>query len=133
MSSAARVTYAVAAAGVIVTTVLMLYASEPWNVDLGRWAMILPFAVLALSPYLVIARLARRLAHDVVKSRALLAVAILVTAPAIFFYVMGFLVEPDAQSGLLFVFLPIYQFLVGALAGMAIWLFVSAARRWRVP
>lgn len=132
MSPAARIAYAVAAAGAIVTTVLMLYASEPWNTGVGRWATILPFAVLALSPYLVMARLARRFGRDVVKSRALLAVAILVTAPAIFFYVMGFLVEPDAQSGLLFVFLPIYQFLAGAVAGMAIWLFVSAARRWRV-
>lgn len=132
MSRAARVTYAVAAAGLIFTTVLMLYASEPWNAGVGRWAMILPFAVLALSPYLVIARLARRLAHDLVKSRALLAVAILVTAPAIYFYVMGFLVEPDAQSGLLFVFLPIYQFFAGAIAGMAIWLLVSAYRRWGV-
>ncbi len=54
------------------------------------------------------------------------------TVPAIFFYVMGFLVEPDAQSALLFVFLPIYQFLAGAVSGMAIWLFISAARRWRV-
>jgi hypothetical protein len=88
--------------------------------------------VLALSPYLVIARLARTFGRDVVKARVLLAVAILVTAPAMYFYAMGFLVEPDPQSGLLFVFLPIYQFLAGAVSGMAIWLFVAAARRWRV-
>lgn len=132
MSSTARLTYAIATAGLLVTTALMLYASEPWNVDVQRWAMILPFAVLALSPYLVIARLSRALSHDAVKSRVLLGVAILVTAPALFFYVMGLVIEPDAQSGLLFVFLPIYQFIAGAVAGMAIWLFVSAARRWRV-
>lgn len=132
MSAAARLAYAVAAAGFVFTMVLMLYASEPWNADLGRWAMILPFAVLAVSPYLIIARLARRIGHDAVKSRALLAVAVLVTAPAVYIYVLGFLVEPDAQSGLLFVFIPIYQLLAGTVAGMAIWLFVSAARRWRV-
>lgn len=132
MSPAARVAYAVAAVGLVFTTVLMLYASEPWNAGVSRWAMILPFAALALAPYLVIARLARKIGRDVVKSRALLAVALLVTAPAIFFYVMGFLIEPDPQSGLLFVFLPIYQLLAGAVAGMAIWLFVSAVRRWRV-
>lgn len=132
MSASARIAYAVAAAGLVFTTVLMLYASEPWNAGVGRWAMILPFAVLALSPYLVIARLARKIGRDAVKARALLAVAVLVTVPAVYFYVMGFLVEPDPQSGLLFVFLPIYQFLAGAVAGMAIWLFVSAARRWRV-
>lgn len=132
MSPAARLAYVVAVVGVIFTTWLMLYASEPWNAGVGRWAMILPFAVLALSPYIIIARLARRLGGDTVKARALLAVAVLLTAPAIYFYVMGFLVEPDPQSGLLFVFLPIYQLLAGAVAGMAIWLLVSAYRRWGV-
>lgn len=132
MSAVAGLAYAVAALGLVFTTALMLYASEPWNAGVGRWAVILPFAVLALSPYLVIARLARRFRGDVVKARALLAVAVLVTAPAIYFYVMGFLIEPDPQSGLLFVFLPIYQLLAGAVAGMAIWLLVSAYRRWRV-
>ena len=121
-----------AAAGLLFTTALVLYASEPWNAGVGRWAMILPFAVLALSPYLIIARLTRRFGRDTVKARALLAVAILVTAPAIYFYVMGFLIEPDPQSGLLFVFLPIYQLLAGAVAGLAIWLLVSAYRRWGV-
>src|SRR5688500_5143386 len=110
----------------------MLYASEPWHADLGRWALVLPFAVLAVSPYLVIARLARGLAHDVPKSPVLLGVAVGVTAPAVWIYSQGFLIEPDPQSGLLFVFVPIYQFIAGAVAGMAAWLFVMASRRWRV-
>ncbi len=110
----------------------MIYASEPWNADLGRWALVLPFAVLAVSPHLVLARLARGLAHDAVKSRVLLGVAVLVTAPAVWIYAQGFLIEPDPQSALLFVFLPIYQLITGAVAGMATWLIVMASRAWRV-
>ena len=132
MSAAAIATYAVAVAGGLFTLALMLYASEPWNADLGRWALVLPFAVLAVSPYLVLARLARGLAGDTAKSRVMLGVALLVTAPAVWIYSQGFLIEPDPQSGLLFVFLPIYQFIAGAVGGMAAWLLVMASRRWRV-
>lgn len=114
MRAISRLTYVIAAAAGLFTAGLMLYASDPRGTSMGQWAMILPFAVLALSPYLV-----------------LLAVALLVAGPAMWFYVQGFLVEPDAQSALLFVFLPIYQFILGAVAGMALWLLVSAARRWR--
>ena len=132
MPATAIATYIVAVAGGLFTLGLMLYASEPWDADLGRWALVLPFAVLAVSPHLVLARLARGFAHDAVKSRVLLAVALLVTVPASWLYAEGFLVTPDAQSALLFVFLPVYQLIAGAVAGMAIWLFVAAARRWRV-
>lgn len=127
-----RSTYLLAAAAGVFTAGLMIYASDPREASMGQWAVILPFAVLALSPYLVLMRLARAFAADPVKSRVLLAVALLVIVPAIWFYVQGFLVEPDAQSALLFVFLPIYQFILGAVAGMALWLLVSATRRWRV-
>lgn len=131
MRAISRLTYVIAAAAGLFTAGLMLYASDPRGTSMGQWAMILPFAVLALSPYLVLMRLARAFAPDPVKSRVLLAVALLVAGPAMWFYVQGFLVEPDAQSALLFVFLPIYQFILGAVAGMALWLLVSAARRWR--
>jgi hypothetical protein len=130
--AAAIAAYAVAVAGGLVTLALMLYASEPWHADLGRWALVLPFAVLAVSPYLVLARLARGLSHDVVKSRVLLGVGVFVTAPALWIYARGFLVEPDPQSGLLFVFVPIYQFIAGAFAATAAWLIVMVSRRWRV-
>ena len=132
MPPVAIATYLVAVAGGLFTLGLMLYASDPMDVDLGRWALVLPFAVLAVSPYLVLARLARSFARDVVKSRVLLGVALLVTVPAVWFYILGFLIEPDAQSALLFVFLPIYQFIAGAVAGMAAWLIVLASRRSRV-
>jgi predicted permease len=132
VSPAALAAYLVAAAGGVFTLGLMLFASEPWDADLGRWAVILPFAALAVSPYLVVARLARAFRHDVTKSRVLLAVALLVTVPAVWIYVQGFFVEPDAQSALLFVFVPIYQLFAGAAAGIAVWLLILAARRWRV-
>ena len=132
MPATAIATYAIAVAGGLFTLALMLYASEPWHADLGRWALVLPFAALSVSPYLVLARLARGLADDAAKSRVLLGVTLLVTAPALWIYWQGFLIEPDPQSGLLFVFLPIYQFIAGAVAGMATWLFVLASRRRRV-
>jgi hypothetical protein len=126
------ITCIVAVAGGLFTLGLMLYASEPGDTSLGQWAVILPFAVLAVSPYLVLARLARGLKHDVAKARVLLIVALIVTVPAVWLYVQGFLVEPDAQSALLFVFVPIYQFIAGAVAGLAMWIPVMASRRWRV-
>ena len=132
MPAVAIAAYAIAVAGGLFTLGLMLYASDPGDTGLSQWAVVLPFAVLAVSPYLVLARLARGFKRDVAKSRVLLIVTLLVTVPAVWFYVQGFLVEPDAQSALLFVFLPIYQFIVGAVSGMAMWLFVMAFRRRRV-
>lgn len=131
MLSARRLTQAVAAAGAAFTTWLMIYASEPWNTGIGQWALVLPFAVLALSPYIVLFRLARRGTGDAAKARVLLVVAILVTAPAVYAYILGFLVTPDPQSGLLFVFLPLYQLMAGAALGVVLWLSVVLARRWR--
>ncbi len=110
----------------------MLYVSEPWNEDLSHWALLLPFVLLAVSPYLVLAGLARGLRRDAAKSRIVLTVALLVTVPALVLYALGFQREPDAQYGLLFLFMPVYQFIAGAVVFTALWFLVTVLRRRRV-
>jgi hypothetical protein len=117
-----RITYAVAAAGALFTLALMLYASQPWSADGaggGGALLLVPFALAALSPYAILAWLANRARAGTLASWAVLVIAVLITVPAIWIYVLGFIVEPDAQSGLLFVFIPIYQYLVGG-AGLIV-------------
>lgn len=131
-SAVTRATYGIAAAGAIFTLGLVVYASEAWRAGLDRWLLVSPFALLAISPYLALWRIARRVRADIVRSRIALAVAVLITAPAVWFYVLGFFVHSDPQSGLLFLFLPVYQFLAGGAAAMILWLIVSGVRRWVV-
>lgn len=110
-----RIILAIAAAGGLLTLALMLYASQPWSAEgSGAGALVLvPFALGALSPYAVLAWLATRVRADAFRSWVLLVIALVITVPAIWLYVLGFLIEPDAQSGLLFVFIPVYQYVIG--------------------
>lgn len=117
-----KLTLAIAAAGGVFTLSLMLYASQPWSADGGGGStalLLIPFALAALSPYVLVAWIATRAsARDGFQSWVLLILAILITVPAAWIYVLGFIVEPDAQSGLLFVFIPVYQYLAGAVVLM---------------
>jgi hypothetical protein len=119
-------------AGALFTLGMMLYASQPWSEQgAGGWLALAAFAAFALSPYAVLALAARRADPHPARAWILLAVGVLVTVTAAWFYVLGFLVEPDPQSGLLFVFLPIYQLIAGGVIGLALALLVAAARRMR--
>lgn len=106
--------------GGILTLGIALYAAQ------GAESRTLPFLILvilwACSPYAVLFALARRSSASG-SWPILLPVCILTTMLfGLYFFWQGFFVQPDPQSGLLFIFLPFYQlafvgvvFVIGAL------------------
>lgn len=127
-----RATYAVASAGALFTLGMVLFASRPWSGQGGGgWLVLAAFAAFALSPYAALALAARKAAPRPSGAAIVLAVGVLVTVAAAWFYVLGFFIEPDAQSGLLFIFLPVYQYIVGGVIGLTLALLVAAVRRMR--
>lgn len=110
------------AVAVLVHWGFMLWAGEPANG--AWWSLVLPFAVWGAAPFTGLA-LAAWFAR---RSRAalwlLLAVSLLLTVGSALLLWDAFVANSDAQSGLLFVFLPIYQLLV-AIPAAAIALFLG--------
>lgn len=96
----------------MVTLACMLYAGEPRR---PRWWLgFAPFAAWALLPFLVAGILSFRLRGSPASRRVLLAAAGLLTASTCWLLYVAFIDQPDAQSGLVFLFLPLWQ-LVGLL------------------
>lgn len=114
--SGARAAIVVAAAGAVFTVCLMLVVTEPWAMGPGGLLVLAAFVAFAVSPYFALVVGARR-TTDRRAGWVALAIALVITIPASFLYILGFFVQPDAQAGLLFLFVPAYQFLVaGAVA-----------------
>ena len=116
-SAGARAAIGVAAAGILFTAGLMLTVSEPGAIDAGGWTVLVAFGLFACSPYIALALFARRITGRA-EGWAVLAIALLITLPAAALYVLGFFIQPDAQSGLLFLFVPFYQFVAGLAAAL---------------
>lgn len=111
--------YGVALAGVGVTLGFMLHAGEPERAS--WWPGMLPFAAWASAPFLATGYAAYRLSSRYSLCVLLFAGTLLAVTSVVLFYRV-FVSQPDAQSGLVFVFLPLWQliglvpFLLGAAA-----------------
>lgn len=93
--------------GAVATLGFMLYAGEPHR--LVWWGLFAVFGAWALLPYLVLHRRLRgtdgpKLVHGV-----LLVAALLLTGFGFAVFLSAFFLEPDAQSGLVVLFIPIWQ------------------------
>ncbi|MFE4106228.1 hypothetical protein [Almyronema epifaneia] len=110
------------AAGMFVTLGFMLQASEPgqW----GTWAFLLPFLAWAIAPYLAVIAAIRRFRASFNSLLTLLVAASLLTLSSTALLYDAFVSRPDAQSGLVFLVLPVYQWI-----GLS--LFLIVARRWQ--
>lgn len=108
----ARATLVVAVVGAVFTAGLMLVVSEPGAMGASGLIVLGAFMVFAISPYAALAFAARRLTDRMAGWVALIA-GLVIAVPASLLYILGFFVQPDAQSGLLFLFVPVYQFLAG--------------------
>ena len=128
MSTGAKAALIVAAAGAVFTLGLVLAVSDPGGAGASGAIVLVVFWAFAVSPYLALALIARRIAAPAAGWAALVA-GLLMTLPAAALYVLGFFVEPDAQSGLLFIFIPFYQFLAGGLAALVSAIVLRLARR----
>lgn len=99
--------YAALAVGALATLGFMVYAGRP---ESAVWFLgMLPFAAWALAPYGVLGMQVRRHAGSARASGVLLVASLLLSAASVFLLWQAFVVEPDAQSALVFVFLPLWQ------------------------
>jgi hypothetical protein len=92
------------------------------DLSAGLSSFLVIVLVWCLSPY---ARLALALRRPWKSTEAVLvafATTIAVSGFALYIYTVAFFVKPDAQSGLVFLFIPLWQW-IGALAGLGVaWL-----------
>ena len=104
--------YALVLAGALVTLGVMGIAM---TLTLDGLGFLVAITLWAVSPFAGLWVMARRRAPP----RGWLAIALvasLVVAGSTWIYVEGFFVKPDAQSGLLFLFIPFWQWIVVASA-----------------
>jgi len=93
--------------GALATLGFMLYAGEP--AEPVWWLSAIVFGAWALAPYLFVAWETRR-QPPVMGSRVLLALAaVVMTAFGVAVLVSAFVLHPDPQSGLVILFVPIWQ------------------------
>jgi hypothetical protein len=121
---AERAIHVLAAAGGCATLAFMVHAGRPSGA--GWWIGALPFLAWGLAPFAALSLGARALRASRRALGALLAGAAIVAAATAFALVDAFVVHPDAQSGVAFLFLPVWQLL-----GLAPFLAAGGALRAR--
>ncbi len=103
----ARAIFAILLVGGLVTLGFMLDAGEPDK--LWWWAGFLPFAGWALVPYAALALVAHRLRSSRRSLWVLLVAAAVLSGSAAALLYQAFVTNIDAQSGIVFVILPLWQ------------------------
>ncbi len=103
--------------GIIATAALAIYAAQPWGDNyayqhLFDYLLLIVFVTWAVSPYIYLFLSARRYSPHRVKSLIRVAVTLLLCAGGIAMVFDTVFIHPDAQGGLIFLSLPIYQWLV---------------------
>ena len=93
--------------GFLTTLGFMVYAGEPSNP--WWWLLFVPFAAWAGGPYVAVALVARRPSSSRASRLIALLTAIGLTAFGAYSLFTAFVTHLDAQSGIVFVFLPLYQ------------------------
>jgi hypothetical protein len=111
----------------IATAGLMLKAAD---LSAGLALFLVVMLVWCVSPYALIALALRRPWMSTEAVLAAFATTIAVSGFALYIYTVAFFVKPDAQGGLVFLFIPLWQW-IGALVGLGVaWLI---ERRKPVP
>jgi len=127
VSGRERLGYALFAAGALITLGFMVYAGRPSSLE---WVVgVAPFAIWALAPFAGGALVCRVVRSS---SRALGIVAaaagLLAGVTAVLLHRV-IVVEADAQSGLVFLFLPLWQSLgLAPFVGFALWVAIREAQ-----
>lgn len=118
LSNAAAAVVALAA---LATFFLMLYAGRPWQGSVLSWIGVVAFGAWAISPYALLMFLIRHGRTNRLKSLTLLLLGLALSALALFVYVDALFVHPDPQSGLVFLFVPLYQLVGSAIIIAGVW------------
>ncbi len=102
-----RITLALLTVGAVATLGFMAYAGEPGRAS--WWLFALPFAAWTLMPYALVAAEARRHPSNRGSLSLLSVAAALLSGLSIVLLYLAFVAQPDAQSGLVLLFLPLWQ------------------------
>jgi hypothetical protein len=109
------------------TLALMAYAAQPWGDNafyrgLLGYAWLLLMAVWATLHYLVLFIMAKRAVHSRAKKFFALLGALIIAGSGLAAYVDAIWLHPDPQSGLAFIAVPLYQWLIVGLLAAILWL-----------
>lgn len=112
MQSAARnLTFAVLLLGVVITLSIMAYAAQG---DSLFSPVMLGFAAWAMAPYLLLFYSTRFLTSARV-SWVIFVSILAIVCLGVFIYIDAFFIHLDPQSGLVFIFIPIYQLILSGI------------------
>lgn len=122
------------ALGVLVTTAIAIYAAQPWGDNdayetLPDYLLLVVFIGWAISPYLMLGWSARRGLPAGLPGIMRVAITGLITLWGISVLVNVVFLEPDAQGALIFLFLPIFQWLVIGIFALLMMLIKPANER----
>ncbi len=112
-----RVTLIFLSVGAVATLGFMVYAGEPGRAS--WWLFFLPFAAWALVPYALVCAETRRHPANLGSLSLLNAATVLLSGSSVVLLYLAFVAQPVAQSGLVFIFLPVWQ-AVGLLPFLAV-------------
>jgi hypothetical protein len=121
LSAPTRASWALLAPGYAVTLFAMWRAGSPdsW----GWWLHAAPFALWAFAPYALFGLASARMARSRAASAVMLVACALLSVVTAWLLRDAFVANLDAQSGIVFVFLPIWQAIALApFLGAAVWL-----------
>ena len=93
--------------GAAATLGFMAYAGQPGSAS--WWLFFLPFAAWTLVPYALAAAETSRHPSGRGSISVLCAAAAILSGSSIGLLYLAFVAQPDAQSGLVFIFLPVWQ------------------------
>ena len=121
MRAARQVSYATLAVGSLATLVTAIHALEPGR-DSSAWLFLFGTAFWVLSPYGVFALVVHHFGDTATRSYTLLGLSIVFALFGAGAFIDGFFIEQDAQSGLVFLIIPFYQWVGCAIvAGIFAW------------
>ena len=116
--AAAWISFALALLAALLTLGLLIYLGRGSR-SLARCIGIVMFGAWGIAPYSGIATASLKMRRTSLEACMVLVGGLAIITFAGFVYHNGFFVHPDAQSGILFVFVPVYQW-VGVAVALAI-------------
>jgi len=120
-------THVLLAVGLVVNACFMLRNGEPGRPE--WWPLALGFFAWTAAPFVTVAVMNVFLAGTPTGRIALLLTALAIMAGGLYALVQAFIIHLDAQSGIVLIFLPIYQWVVvvvGSVTAIVAW---ALARR----
>ena len=114
----------VALAAALITLTLMIYMARPWGDNyayqsLSGYAWLLGFAVWVILPYLMLLFLARKAFASQTNNYVVIIGALVISLGGVALYVDAAWLHPDPQGALVFIAVPLYQWIIlGLIAGI---------------